>query len=70
MQSKIRSVTESCVNIIVGYSINLVAQLVIFPLFDINIPIKSNLCIGALFTIISLVRSYLIRRWFTKGDSK
>lgn len=68
MQSKARSLIEGGVNIAIGYSINLVAQLLIFPQFGINIPLSSNFGIGACFTVISLVRSYLIRRWFTKGD--
>jgi hypothetical protein len=48
----------------IGYIVALISQLAIFPLFDINVSITNNLWIGAWFTIISLVRSYVIRRWF------
>ena len=51
-------------NIAIGYGIALSAQLVIFPLVDIHISLETNLWIGLWFTVISLIRSYIIRRWF------
>jgi hypothetical protein len=66
MQTKWHSLLESVVNILIGYSIAICAQLLIFPLFDINIPLSDNLMIGACFTVVSLVRSYLVRRWFNR----
>lgn len=65
-QSRLHSLLESWANIAVGYVVALASQLLIFPLFDIHIPFTDNLMIGAWFTSISLVRSYTIRRWFTK----
>lgn len=64
MQSRLQSFIESLMNIAIGYGVALASQLVLFPLFDIHIPLSSNLWIGAWFTVISLVRSYIIRRWF------
>ena len=66
MQSKLNSFIESLTNILIGYIIALLSQLAIFPLFDINIPLSDNLLIGLYFTLISLVRSYIIRRYFNK----
>lgn len=63
-QSKFMSFVESLANIAVGYLVALASQLAVFPMFDIHIPFTSNLQIGAWFTVISLVRSYVIRRWF------
>jgi hypothetical protein len=65
-QSKLNSLIESGANIAVGYTVALASQLLIFPLFDIHVPFSDNLMIGAWFTAISLLRSYAIRRWFTK----
>jgi hypothetical protein len=47
-----------------------VSQITVFPLFSIQIPLASNLAIGAIFTIISIGRSYMVRRVFNKlhGD--
>jgi hypothetical protein len=63
-QTRMGSLIESLMNIVIGYIVALASQLVIFPLFDINVPLSTNLWIGAWFTAISLVRSYIIRRWF------
>lgn len=64
MQTKFQSFIESTVNILIGYFTALFSQFLIFPLFNIDIPIQDNLLIGLYFTLISLVRSYLIRRYF------
>jgi len=63
-QTRISSFIESLMNILIGYFVALASQLLIFPLFNINISIETNLWIGAWFTLISLIRSYIIRRWF------
>jgi hypothetical protein len=63
-QSRVGSLIESLMNIAIGYCVALLSQLIVFPLFDIHVPLSTNLCIGAWFTVISLVRSYIIRRWF------
>jgi hypothetical protein len=69
MQSRKRSLKEAAVNIAVGFSINYCANLVILPLlWNGNNPFLGGLYIGIAFTIISCVRQYAIRRWFTKGD--
>ena len=66
VQSKAHSVVESVTNVIVGYLVAFVSQLVIFPMFRIEIPITDNLAIALWFTVISLIRSYLLRRSFTR----
>ena len=68
MQTKFQSLIESTVNILIGYFTALFSQLLIFPLFDINISIQDNLLIGLYFTLISLIRSYLVRRYFNKKE--
>ncbi len=64
MQSKKNSLIESFTNVMVGYGIAIVSQLIIFPIFDIHITLSENFLIGLWFTIISIIRSYIIRRWF------
>jgi membrane protein implicated in regulation of membrane protease activity len=63
-QSRLESLIESVVNILIGYCIALASQLILFPLFSIHISLSTNLQIGAWFTVISLIRSYALRRWF------
>lgn len=63
-QTRLHSALESAANTAVGYGVAIASQLVIFPLFDIHVPIADNLAIGGWFTLVSLVRSYVLRRWF------
>lgn len=70
MQSKLQSLIESLTNILIGYLTALLSQVLIFPIFDIYVSFQDNLLIGLYFTIISLIRSYLVRRYFNKKDTK
>lgn len=63
-QSKIQSFLESCVNVVVGFGVALLAQVVVFPLFGLQASLSQNLAIGGIFTCVSIIRSYLIRRGF------
>jgi len=66
MQSKKFSLIESISNVIIGYLVALISQLLVFPLFKINVSLKTNIYIGLWFTGISIVRSYILRRIFNK----
>jgi hypothetical protein len=64
MQTRLESLIESLFNVAIGYTVALASQLVIFPLFDVHLSLSSNLAIGAWFTLVSVIRSYVVRRWF------
>lgn len=64
MQTRLESLIESIINIAIGYFVALLSQMLIFPLFGIHVSLTDNLLIGAWFTGVSIVRSYVIRRWF------
>ena len=66
MQSRKNSLIESATNILIGYWCAVLAQLIVFPMIGIDIPLDKNLMIGLIFTLISLVRSYVIRRAFNR----
>jgi hypothetical protein len=64
-QSRIDSFMEAMVNVLVGFLINLVANLVLLPVwFGIEPDIASFAGLGALYTLVSIARSYAIRRLF------
>ena len=65
-QSRAQSMIESAANVVIGYMVALGSQLVVFPMFGVHLPLQDNLLIGLWFTAISLVRSYLVRRWFNR----
>lgn len=63
-QSKLESFIETSINTAIGYVVALISQLLVFPLVDVHVPLSTNLEIGAWFTAISILRGYVIRRWF------
>lgn len=63
-QTKWHSWIETCVNTAVGYVINVTAQHYLFPVIGIHISVGANLMIGLIFTVISIVRSFTLRRIF------
>ena len=65
-QTRFGSVVEAFANIAVGFSINFCANLLILPIFygPIASSASKAFSIGVIFTVISLVRSYILRRWF------
>ena len=66
MQLKRHSLIESITNVAVGYGVALVSQIVVFPWFGIHVTLRDNLWIGLWFTVISIARSYVLRRVFTR----
>ena len=58
------SAVESAVNVLIGYGAAVGAQIVVFPWFNYSPPLRDNLLIGLVFTVVSLARSYLLRRAF------
>lgn len=63
-QTKLGSFTEAWANIAVGFTINYCANLAILPLFGLAVTASAAFWIGVIFTAISLVRGYVLRRWF------
>lgn len=63
-QTKFWSAVESSANTTIGYVTAIMTQLIVFPMFNIHIKLHENLAIGAIFTVISLIRGYIIRRYF------
>ena len=63
-QTRLGSFIEAWINVLIGFGINFIANLLILPMFGFHITLMDNLYIGILYTIISVVRSYAIRRWF------
>ena len=66
-QTKLESAIEVVVNVLIGYAVATASQIMIFPLFGIFLPLSDNLLIGAYFTAISIVRGYVVRRFFNRG---
>lgn len=63
-QTRLGSLIEVMINIAIGFAINWVANMYILPLYGFHVTGGQAFSIGLLFTVISVVRSYTIRRWF------
>ena len=63
-QSRLMSLVEAVANVIVGYGVAVVTQILIFPIFGLQTTLGQNLAMGGIFTIVSLIRSFLLRRLF------
>lgn len=70
MQTRIESFIEVSVNTFIGYVIAVISQLLFFPMVGIIATLEQNLLLGILFTIVSLIRSYLVRRYFNRKSYK
>ena len=63
-QSRRMSLAESLANVVVGYGLAVVTQILIFPVFGLRATLAESLRIGAVFTLVSLARSFALRRLF------
>ena len=67
VDSRKRSAIETVIDVILGFLIFVPVNYLVLPLFVDQIAeydIVGMLTISAIFTLISLVRKYAIRRWF------
>jgi hypothetical protein len=63
-QTRLGSLIESLFNIVIGIGISLVANAMVFPHFGFRPSIAQNAGISGIYTVISIVRSYVLRRFF------
>jgi len=67
-QSRKGSAFEALTNIAIGIVVSMIANATVFPLFNFHPSGSQNFEITAIYTGISFVRSYLIRRmWNSIG---
>ena len=63
-QSRRMSMIEAAFATATSYCVAIGCQLVIYPLFDIHVTLTQNFALAGVFTLISLVRGYMVRRAF------
>ena len=68
MQTKKDSLIESLTSTTIGIIIGIVLNLTILPLFGYPVSLSDSLWISVIFTAISIIRSYIIRRWFNSKE--
>ena len=65
-QSRAMSFAEAVTNVVAGYGVALLTQLLLFPTFGLYLAMTENVLIAGVFTIVSLVRSFVLRRLFER----
>ena len=65
-QSKRTSFIEAIVNTFVGFMTTLIMSPLIYWICDVKINAGQVTGVTVLFTIVSVLRNYIIRRWFNK----
>lgn len=66
MQTKTHSAIEAITNVAVGYIVATLATWFILPLFGYRVSVSDAFGISALFTVVSIIRSYALRRLFNR----
>lgn len=69
-QKKLHSGIEAVINTVVGYVIAVTSQEVIFPMYGVHIPLWASMTMALWFTVVSVVRSYSLRRLFNRWQVK
>ena len=65
-QTRAMSAVEAVTNVVVGYGLAVGMQVILFPLFGLYPSLGQSMQIGILFTGVSLLHSYAIRRMFNR----
>jgi len=63
-QSRLMSLIEAITNVVVGYGLAVLTQILAFPAFSLHATLSQNLQLAALFSVISVLRSFVLRRAF------
>ena len=66
MQSKKNSLIESITQTIIGLFTSIILQMIIYPLMGISVTFKQNIIITIVFFIVSIIRGFIVRRYFNK----
>lgn len=70
-QTKLESFIEASINTAIGFIISYLTWiLIVVPLYHMELSHKDNLVITLIFTVVSVIRGYVIRRYFNAGMHK
>lgn len=63
-QSRRMSLVETVAGVAVGFVVSVLASFVVYPIFGHAFTLSQNIGITIIFTVLSIVRGYLVRRAF------
>lgn len=65
-QSRRHSLIETIAGVAVGFVVSVLASLVVYPAFGHSFTLGQNVGITIIFTVLSIVRGYCVRRLFNR----
>lgn len=68
-QTKYQSMIESITDTGIGFIISIIATFIINKIHGIDVPVWKNFTMTLCFTVLSLARRYVVRRWFSKKET-
>jgi hypothetical protein len=63
-QTRLGSLIEALMNVAIGLAVSLAANALVFPMFGFKPNVAQNVAISLIYTSISIVRQFVLRRWF------
>ena len=66
MQSRLTSLLESLTNVAIGMVVSFFGQIAVSYWYNLPLNFVQNTQIVLFFTVLSVVRSYVIRRWYNR----
>ena len=60
------SLIEACINVFIGFFVSLAMWPLVGALYDIPYTYSSHIGITLIFTVLSIGRGYLVRRFFAR----
>lgn len=65
-QSRRMSLVETIAGVAIGFAVSLGLSYVVYPLFGHAFTLAQNVGITVIFTVASIIRSYVVRRAFNR----
>ena len=64
VQGKIGSVVESIIQVLSGWGVAIITQLIVYPLMGIEVSIVQNINLSLIFIVVGFIKQYYVRRLF------
>ena len=66
MQSRLASFIEALTNVVIGMVVSFFGQIVVSHWYNLPLNFAQNMQIVLFFTVLSVARSFVVRRWFNR----
>ena len=68
MQTRKQSMYESFINLLSGYLLSMGSYAILFPLLGIEYHVSDSMWISLWFSLLSVTRSFCVRRYFNRKE--